>query len=135
MFYRRSPKIQSLLCATVYPRNLTAMDYITWLPYWSPLIWVWKRGDTVRRLDDESKEKTGVSIFSPTLSLFQAVVPTMSGPIHHENSDYPLSLLEISLSSLTTPFSHCPHGNDLFLLFVSGYTKFFLIALTLLRPL
>lgn len=104
MFHCQLPKMHSLLCAAIYPRNLTTMDHITWLP------WVWKRGNTVRRLNNESKERTGVSILSPTLSLFQAIVLMMSGPIHHENSDYPPSLLELSLSSLTTPFSHCPHG-------------------------
>lgn len=82
-----------------------------------------------------AKRELGCPFLPPALSLFQTVVLTMPGPIHHKNSDYPPSLLELSLSSLNTPFSHCPCGKDFFLLFVSGDIKLLLITLTLLRPL
>lgn len=91
MFYCKSPKIHSLLCAARIdhygPYHLASLLV--------PLVWVWKRGNTIKRLDDESKERNGVSIFSPIFSLFQATVLKMSCPIHHENSDYPPSLLEL----------------------------------------
>ena len=82
-----------------------------------------------------TKRELGYSFPPPTHTpTYSLPVLTMSGPIHHKNSDYPPSLLDRSLSSFSTPFSHCPYDKFV-LLFVFRYIKFFVITLTLLRPL